>query len=348
MVLAWILAVAFSGASRSAPAAPPAAGPVAAVTDTKAGQPAEKAAADDKAVAPFVDEGTRLVLRIDLDRAGLAAIEDLLVRAVPAAASAKEHDRQVKTLRADVRQVRQLSDAWCKAGMRRVYWLYNSGDPLGGDRASVLPWGNLPLELVVPLDAGADAKAVVAQLDGLHPGSVYYSSVRSGEVVLHGFREVVAAMRARRGAARPELAAAMAAAPHAAARVVLIPGDATRQMLDRVCQPVFGPSETSDIPAQIANTRWALLAVDTSKDISLTLALQCKDAAAAKHMATSIRSALSAASKAAEKSMPQLADALAGLEPATAQNRVTLAADGKRLEALLAALLQWRAASALP
>jgi len=336
--------VAFTGALRVAVAGEP----VAAVTDTKAEQPPGKAAADDKAIVPFVNEGTRLVVRIDLDRSSLDAIEDLLVRAVPATTSAKEHDRQIKTLRADVCQVRQLSDSWTKAGIRRIYRLYNSGDPAGGDTQSVLPWGNIPLEMVVPLDAGADAKTVVAQLEGLCPGSLYTSTVQSDNVVLYGSREVVATMRTRRPVARPELAAAMAAAPDAAARVVLIPGNSTQvaDALNRVSSLVLGPSESSDIAAQLANARWALLAADTSKNISLTLSVQCKDAAAADRLVTSIRSQQLAFSKATEKSRPQLAKALAGLEPAAAEARVTLTFESKRLEALVAALMQPRARSA--
>ena len=47
------------------------------------------APADDKAIAPFVNEATQLVVRIDLDRGGLDAVEELLVRAVPSSASAR-------------------------------------------------------------------------------------------------------------------------------------------------------------------------------------------------------------------------------------------------------------------
>ena len=117
-------------------------------------------------------------------------------------------------------------------------------------------------------------------------------------------------------------------------------------MPDRVFRSVVGPSETNDIPAQIAGARWALAAADTSKDVSLAVTIQCKDVAAAKRMATSIRSALLAAPNAAESSMPQLARVLAGIEPATVQDRVALVVDGKRLEALLAALIWPRILSA--
>ena len=88
--------------------------------------------ADDKAISPFVNEATQLVVRIDLNRGGLDAVEELLARAVPSSASATVQRQQAKVLRTEFRQVRQPLDALAKAGVRRVYWLYNSRDPLGG------------------------------------------------------------------------------------------------------------------------------------------------------------------------------------------------------------------------
>ena len=102
----------------------------------------------------------------------------------------------------------------------------------------------------------------------------------SGRVNRHG--------AARRPVARGGVGRWRWRLPHCR-RGQLLLGDLICQVPDCASGRSVGPSETTTFP-QIAGARWALAAADTSKDVSLAVTIQCKDVAAAKRMATSIRS----------------------------------------------------------
>ncbi len=214
-----------------------------------------------RTIAPFVDGQTVGVLHIDLSRIDADAILDWAV----------EVGRlEKRELEAPRHALRGWLTNFTKAGGKDLYVIVNLVD--------------LPMEpplVVVPLAAGADAKAlrgVLGQVEGLkllHFEKFEQALVGSGATARKRLRNA-------KPAARPEMAKAFAAAGDTTAQLLLLPTPDTRRVLDELIpalpQEVGGGSTRPFTHGLL----WAAVGVDLPPKLSVRLTIQSPDAAAAR------------------------------------------------------------------
>ncbi|MEX2026075.1 MAG: hypothetical protein WEH44_02225, partial [Pirellulaceae bacterium] len=159
----------------------------------------EQNAAPNKldAIAPFLDDQTIAVGRLDLKQVDIQAGMDFFAKDIPADLLSPQQRAEA------VAKAKEFKDKLLAAGTSEIFFIFSLGD---------LPQGE-PL-VVFPVGKGGDPKRVQEVLAALAPGA-------NGES-LHG--AIVLAPRGIKTvkpAARPDLAQAFAAAGNAAVLVVV-------------------------------------------------------------------------------------------------------------------------------
>jgi hypothetical protein len=272
--------------------------------------PAAAADADArvKAVAPFLDEQTFTVVRLDL-------------AAVDAAAVLKEFGPFSGIDVAGAKELQTNTDRWLadfkKAGGRDVYLVFSLAD---------LP--DLPF-LIVPLPDGSDAKTLAA-LFKFHVG-MFQGGEKLGDVVFAGSPAARDRLRTLKPVERPELAKAFAAARDGAAQVAIIPPPHLVRVFEEM-MPLL-PKEAGGGSGKVLTQglRWAALGLDPPPKMALRLTVQSKDAAAAKAFAEGLPRMLKslAEQKEVRAALPGIEKTAASLEPKVEDDRV-VAALGER------------------
>jgi len=214
-----------------------------------------------KTIAPFLDEQTFAVVRLDLTKAKAG---DLLAAFGPftgmEAAGAKDLETALD---------RWLGD-FAKAGGREVYLVFSLAD---------VP--DFPF-VVVPLAEGADADKIADLLKigfgplGGRPGE------KRGSAVFAGSPAAGDRLRSLKPAARPELATAFAAAGDGIVQAAVIPPPHLARVFDEM-MPVL-PKEAGGGPSKplTHGLKWAALGLDAPPKMTLRLTIQSPDAASAK------------------------------------------------------------------
>src|SRR5262245_58340418 len=162
---------------------------------------AAPAADTAKTIAPYIDESTVAVLRIDVARFDPAAAVDL---AAPVRGHWAEQEAEAK------RFLGKLHKELAAAGVRELAFLIRPAE------------FNDPVSLVTPLPPGVDGRKLAEALRrlGTGPGDGIEAT---DAAVLAGSKGSLARLKAARGAGRPELEKAFAAAGDAAVQLVVVP-----------------------------------------------------------------------------------------------------------------------------
>jgi hypothetical protein len=283
---------------------------LAAATAGRAEEPKFDAGRLAKMVSPFVEEGTLLVVHVDLARLD----PDKLAARVAAATGLRPEDLAPLASEADRKRLHALVGA----GARDLFFVLALPDLFNKGGAMVLPLGE-----------GVEKKAVLGAL-----GRKYKNPIQVGSALLAGDRDTVERLRKNPPVARPELADAFAAAGDAMVQVVfLMPPDAPRIYEETL--PVL-PADLGGGPMKVytQSVRWAALGIDTAPALRLRLTIGSPNEAAANDLAAALSDRLLPAlarMKAIHELVPTADKIVPLLTPKAKGDRLTLVLDEKEL-----------------
>ena len=268
------------------------------------------AAARTKVVAPFVDEQTIAVAHVDFTRVKVDPLVDFFVRHVPGA-----RDEQAE-IRAGMKQ---MQSGLLKAGAREMYVLFSLADvDIGEDP--------MPM-VVVPMDDGADEKALAAHLADL-PHEVKRPL---GGVFFAGTPRMLARVEQGEPDVREDLAQAFEAAGDTAAQALLLPPKYVARVIEelspRLPRDIGGDSSRVVTEGMI----WVALGVDPPPETSLRLVIQSKDhqAAVALHEGWVNLCRVFSQKDDVRRTVPQIDKIVALLTPKVQGDRLLLTLDEK-------------------
>ena len=304
-------------------------------------QPATALAIILKMLAPFVDDQTVAIVRVDVTRMNVEAF------AAKVADLVKSEDGDPGVAKAFGPTAQWVRD-FTEAGGREVFFIVSTSDLL-----------NAPPYAVVPLYPGAKAERL-AELVTFPPPSTQPGRVdtrpaipfgemsqRVGVALVCGRRDQIDRVCAAKAAERPELAEALAAAGEAAVQALLLPTADSRRVFEEMLPqlpPLLGGGSSTLLTRGV---QWAALGIDLPPKMAVRLVVRSKDAAAAKtlheYMPKLVGGLLAAAAKTAEGQPPEerprfepLARALA---PALEGDRLTLSLDDRQVNDLIVQVL---------
>lgn len=264
-------------------------------------------------VAPFIDDLTRGVIHIDLKRADVEPLMDLAVPIVPQAAFYET------PFRAEFQRLRMALRA---AGIDEIFVVVSFAE---------LP--QQPWFVVAPCPDDLDSKELAPELPADLPerlGAKQRLTIEclangdSGRVLFIGIDDILNRLTGDKPKPRPELAAAFEAAGDAPLRVVCIPTNDDRRVVEELF-PVL-PDALGGGPSTVLSRglQWVAVAVDLKPEPRIRLVVESADAPAAEVLR--------------RYSIKSLASYGQGelLVPQTVENRLVLALDnpGGGLKAL--------------
>jgi hypothetical protein len=256
-----------------------------------------------RAVAPFLDEQTLAVARLDLTKVDAVTLATTLTDLGVIDA---DETQDIKA-----RAARWLGD-FARAGGKDLYVVVSLAD-----------FPSFPF-VVVPLGEGADARAIAGLLDlpDLPPGL----REKVGEVVFAGSPAARERLRSLKPQARPELAQALAAAGDGAAQVALIPPPHLARVIEEM-MPVL-PKEVGGVPSKVLTrgVKWAALSLDVRPRTALRLTIKSPDAAAAKALL--------------QEALPGFLSVVTLPPPTVAEDRVTFSLAGREVRSWVGPLVR--------
>jgi hypothetical protein len=238
------------------------------------------AATADAVILPYIDAGTFLVGRLELDKVDTDALDAnvdqmadsvMLIEPIP--------DNQKGRMRSEARDAAGKAKDWMSemknTGVKRVYLLLDTADFMAGTDDPIF---------VAPLPAGADESAAANVLD---QSRQHDRTEKIGDAVVFGVSKQRDRLKKRLapGAAkieRPEVAAALAAAGDAPARLALVPSEPARKFIEQALPKLpemFGGGETKILSRGVA---WASVGVTQKPDAKARLTVRATDAEQAK------------------------------------------------------------------
>jgi len=271
--------------------------------------------ATEAAFAPFLDDQTLVVARLDLRKINPAAVAEAARNAVPDDPAIASHAKEVET------HATEAIRALAAAGVHELYAVVSLAD-VGPKR--------VPVFLVAPLAADSDAQRALETLQGaLHVEAGFTrprAAVVGPEPVIERLKKLPAP------AARPEFARGMAAAGDAPLKLVFAPGGDTRrvirEMLPRLPDEVGGGSGKMLADGLV----WAALSIQPPPQLELKLLIQSKDADAAVALRGMAMSALQFAGqdKSMRRHVPEFDSLVRLLTPQLAGDKLIVTIGGQR------------------
>jgi len=276
-------------------------------------------AARAKAIAPFLDEETIVVIHVDLTQTEIDPLYDKLLELVPLV------EQAIGTRRAELRRARA---AFLEAGAKELYLVVSLADLPGRAPFVVLPRaGEVDLAMLRASAPPPGKDDVIEPVD---------------DAVFVGLRPVLQRIKTIEPDPRGHLATAFEASGDTAVQVLLLPPSYARRVI-RETLPTL-PPEIGGGPSTILTEGllWAAAGVDVEPKIALQLTIQSRDGQAAAALRAKWRDALRLLSSqdAARKLVPDLEQAAAQTIPDIERDRLVLAvseAEGT-IQALSAAI----------
>lgn len=222
-----------------------------------AANPQERA----KFVAPFLDEQTFLICRMDVTRID---VEQAFRQVQPLIQGFEEQSRSLKE------QVQTWIAEFRAAGGKEVYVCVS---------LEMLPAGDSPC-LLLPFTEGMKLGKLEALLK---------NNPTDEACVIHGAWVIgpasqVARLKTHQALPRPEVAAAFAAAGDGALQVLFVPPDYFRRVIEENLPTL--PAQVGGGSSQLLTkgVRWAVLTADLSPELRIQFTFQSQDAAAAQRL----------------------------------------------------------------
>jgi hypothetical protein len=276
-----------------------------------------------RAVAPFVTEDVLAVAHFDLAN---LKVED---------AAQRLFGRSVKPddLDAAVKPAAQWVSALKQAGAKDLFILVDPADIPG------------PPVAVVPLAKGADSKAIGRILCGdgaVKPAIAWPTCATMHGAVFAGTTAALERSRAARTEPRPGLAEAFAAAGNAPLRIVVVPSENHRRILEEAL-PLL-PQELGGGPISPVSrdVQWIAVAVNTEPRSNVQLVVQARDAAAAMKLKPLAEKSLALFAQAVPRGpgSGEFARDISALKPEVNDTRVQLDVNLDQASALVSAPLR--------
>ncbi len=221
------------------------------------------------AVAPFLDEQTVAVARLDLTRIDLAAA----LQWVAKAGRLKAEQAQYLEETFDLGAVKRVLGGLTGAGARDLYLVFSLED------VPQTPF------VVVPVPEGGDAAKVREQLQKIV--SQYQKGWRAashGRAVVGGSERALKRLQGLRPAPRPEVAEAFAAAGDTTAQLLFLPTDDLRRVFGEMMPTLPAAVGGGSSKPLTQGLRWAALGADLPPRPAFRLVLQSSDAATARQL----------------------------------------------------------------
>jgi hypothetical protein len=278
-----------------------------------------------KTIAPYLDEQTIAVARLDVTKLDGGAVTALLTDLGGAPAD-------------DAADVKARAGRWLaafgKAGGKEVFVVFSLAD-----------FPDYPFVLV-PLGEGADAKALAGLLD--LPGVPAGPREKVGDNVLFaGSAAARQRLRSLKPAERPELAMAFSASGDGALQVALAPPPHLGRVLDEML-PVL-PKEVGGGSSKVLahGVKWAALGLDAAPKVTLRLTVQAANADSARALNDGILKAMKALGEQKEvvAALPKFDKMAAVLVPKVEEDRVVLTLEGEDARAGVAPLVRYTLAA---
>lgn len=272
-------------------------------------------------IAPYVDDNTFLVGRIDVTRLPIDAVVQRLEQF---AGKARGGEDMV---------LRQAHRAFVQSGGKHFYVLLNVADGPGE-----------PL-LVVPLTGAADPDALADGLTKFLEKSPLKTQ-RRAKVLLAGTPRSLPGALQRDGKVSAALTTALAAVENSAMQWALLPPRpflrAQEELVPNLPQELGGGPVTAVTRA----FQWAALGIDVAPNLGVKVIVQASGAEGAKQLHEVLEQAVRHVAAKAEREVPMLAKALPLLKPKVESDRLVLHLEEKALESVLKpALAQVRGAA---
>jgi hypothetical protein len=216
-----------------------------------------------RAVAPFLDEQTIAVGHLDLTRVDVDAIVGML---------AEYGKLDPGELAGPKKLVGDSLAAWTKAGAREMFVVVSLTDMLGQ-----------PPFVVIPLEEGADAKAIGEALSRSHLFE-HFKFEKIESAVVGGAEKSLARLKSLKPDNRPDLAKAFAAAGDTTVQAILIPTNENRRVVEEIMPKL--PKELGGGPITILTRGilWGAAGSDLPPKVSVRVTVQSPDAASAQKL----------------------------------------------------------------
>jgi hypothetical protein len=294
-------------------------------------------AARAKALAPYIDERTFAVLRLDLTKADADALFKL---ARDLGGLDPDDEKELKPA------VARWLAAFKKAGGRELNYVAGIPDPAQApaegrppDMAVGEPF------LVVPLGEGADVKALGDLLtDRLAPPG---PREKLGAALVAGSEAAIKRLRTAKAAERPGLAKAFDAAGDGAAQAVFLPPPQLLKFIARNVPALSKQLGGASTRPFTEGVQWAALGLDAPPRLGVRFTVKSPGAEAAKSLQEAIASLVKSAAtdKDVRAVLPGIDKAADQLTPGVDGSRLALALDDKQARAVLGPVARWAAAS---
>jgi len=275
-----------------------------------AAQTAADPAARAAAVAPFLDDQTLAVGRINLAKLDPTAIVKLLGEV--AGDKSPEAAQQFAALE---QQAKARLHVLTHSGFSELYAVFSLAD---------MP--KEPLLVIAPVKAGGDAqKTAEALRELLHFEA---ADVRAGAVVVSSQR-IIDRLKTLQPTPRPEIAKGFEQAGDTAIQLIISPSDDTRRVLREMLPRL--PDQIGGSGKVLADgIEWAVLSVDLPPRPSLSLTIQSNDAdSAAALRALAISGLALLREDRGVQKIPQLDDVIRTLTPRLMGDRLIVNADDR-------------------
>jgi hypothetical protein len=268
-------------------------------------------------VAPYLDEQTIAVIRLDLARIDPSAVLEKWVELMPVAKRDADDLRPV---------LARWRDAMTDAGNSEVYVVVSLAD--------------VPIAqpvIVAPKRGGADGGPLVSRLNGLLSTIATLKAIDNGDAVIIASPQALARIARRQPDPRPQLAAALEAAGDHALQVVLLPTDNDRQVIEELMPTL--PAVVGEGPSTMVTrgVRWLALGIDAQTPWSLSLTAQSADAASAAALANAWNRAAETIAVGDDLPLRPLGSVLKQSAPDVSGDRIELRLGDHELAAVLAA-----------
>ncbi len=266
--------------------------------------------ADDKApsqateIAPLVDEFTRAVVCIDLKRVNVAESLDLF---------APEEEGMLPSYAELMDGLERGRTTLLEAGIERVYFMI-----------SLAEMPQRPWYLVAPCPRALDLQALITKMPTELAGPLF---VR-GELVPRsivgkdsqrwlflGAEEAFRRLETSKPRVRPELSAAMAESGDSAVRILVIPHDDDRRVIEELLPTLPEPLGGGSSTVLTRGLRWASVQIDIEPEPSVRVVIQSSDDEAAEQFRPLLARALLAANE--KESRTDLIDFMVDLAQVT-------------------------------
>ena len=257
-------------------------------------------------IAPFVDDNTFAVIRIDVAR---VRPQEIIRRVEQFLGPNAPEDRN---------DLSKLHGRFVSAGAKELFIVFNMAD--GGNQI-----------VVVPLAADTDKQTL---RDLIKETREVHVAEKEGVLVIGPEKNVSAALE-RPAKAIPELAKAFAAVEGATGQVVIVPPRPFLRAQEELAPNL--PKELGGGPITVVTRgfQWAAFGIDITPKLEFKAVVQAKDAEAAEELQKLSQRALNSLVVASTGEPPPLAPLFPLLKPKVEGDRLVLALEDKAIQSVL-------------